>query len=261
MGRHRREFLQAVGGMVVGGLALRTLPAWGGQKDIEAVAFDAFTLLDGRPVVAAAEQLVPGQGAKLVEVWRNRLFEYSWLRAIGRKYLDFEAVSAEALAYAAAALQRPLSAEVRRTFLEATTRLPAWPEAASVLKELRASGRKVAFLSNFTARMFSIALRSSGLEGLVGSLSTDSVQTYKPDPRAYQLAVDSFGMPKERIAFVAHAGWDAVGAAWFGFPTFWINRTSTPREELTAPAYTTLTSLSPLPTLLAAGVEQRDHGK
>jgi len=260
MGRHRREFLQAVGGMVLGGLALRTLPAWGGQKGIDAVAFDAFTLLDGRPVLAAAEHLVPGQGAKLIEVWRNRLFEYSWLRATGRRYLDFEAVSAEALAHAAATLQLSLPTEVRRTFLEATVRLPAWPEAASVLKDLSASGRKVAFLSNFTPRMLASALRSSGLEGLVGSLSTDSVQTYKPDPRAYQLAVDSFAVPKERIAFVAHAGWDAVGAAWFGFPTFWINRTGTTREELAAPAYTTLTSLSPLPGLLAGGVEGRARG-
>jgi 2-haloacid dehalogenase len=260
MKTHRREFLQAVGGVVVGGLALRTLPAWSGQKGIEAVAFDAFTLLDGRPVVAAAEHLVPGQGAKLVELWRNRLFEYSWLRATGRRYLDFEVVSAEALAHAAAALQLPLPAEVRRTFLEATVRLPAWPEAASVLKELGASGRKLAFLSNFTPRMLASALRSSGLEGLLGSLSTDSVQTYKPDPRAYQLAVDSFAMPKERIAFVAHAGWDAVGAAWFGFPTFWINRTGTPREDLTAPTYTTLTSLSPLSGLLGVGVEERARG-
>ena len=95
----------------------------------------------------------------------------------------------------------------------------------------------------------------------MGSLSTDSVQTYKPDPRAYQLAVDSFAVPRERIAFVAHAGWDAVGAAWFGFPTFWINRTGAPREELAAPAYTTITSLSPLSGLLAAGVEERARSK
>jgi 2-haloacid dehalogenase len=101
--------------------------------------------------------------------------------------------------------------------------------------------------------------RSSGLEGLLESLSTDAARTYKPDPRAYQLAVDSFRVPKERIAFVASGAWDAVGAAWFGFPTFWINRRGIPREELAAPAYTTLTSLSPLPGLVAGGNVESTH--
>ena len=256
MRTHRREFLQAVGAVAVGGLALHAPRARGERRDIEAVAFDAFTLLDGRPVAAAAERLVPGQGATLVEAWRNRLFQYSWLCVAGKRYVDFETLSAEALAYALSALRLDLASDVRRSLLEAAVLLPAWPEAASVLKELRASGRKVAFLSNFTSGMLARTSRSSRLEGLVGSLSTDPVRTYKPDPRAYQLAVDSFGVPKERIAFVAHAGWDAVGAAWFGFPTFWINRTNIPREELAAPAATTLTSLSPLPGLLAASADR-----
>ena len=250
MRTHRREFLQAVGATALGGLALHSLRAWGRQKEIEAVAFDAFTLFDGRPVVAAAERLVPGQGAALVEAWRNRLFQYSWLCVAGKKYVDFEALSGDAFTYATAALRLTLPADVRRTLLEASVQLPAWPEAASVLKDLKGSGRKLAFLSNFTPRMLASASRSSGLEGLLGSLSTDSVRTYKPDPRAYQLAVDSFGVPRERIAFVAHGGWDAVGAAWFGFPTVWINRTGIPREELPVPTYTMLTSLSPLPGLL-----------
>ena len=256
MRAHRREFLQAVGTMAVGGLAFRAPRALSGQSEIEAVAFDAFTLLDGRPVVAAAERLVPGQGASLVEAWRNRLFQYSWLCVAGKRYVDFETLSGDAFNYATAALRLTLAVEARRTLLEASVQLPAWPEAVSVLKELRASGRKLAFHSNFTPRMLASASRSSGLAGLLGSLSTDAVRTYKPDPRAYQLAVDSFGVPRERIAFVAHGGWDAVGAAWFGFPTVWINRTGIPREELPAPEYAMLTSLSPLPGLLAARADR-----
>lgn len=261
MKTHRRKFLGLAGGAVVGSLVFRARPARGEKvaNRIEAVGFDAFTVLDGRPVVAAAEQLVPGQGTKLVEIWRNRLFEYSWLRVVGRRYADFETVSAEALAYSAAALKLNLSSQVQHAFLDATVRLPAWPEAAQVLKDLRARGLKLAFLSNFSPRMLASVSRSSGLEGLLESLSTDAVRTYKPDPKAYHLAVDSFGVPKERIAFVANGAWDAVGGAWFGFPTFWINRTGIPREELAAASYTTLTSLSPLPELLAAGTTARSR--
>jgi len=34
--------------------------------------------------------------------------------------------------------------------------------------------------------------------------------------------------------FVAFAGWDVAGAKWFGYPTFWNNRTDAPAEELEA---------------------------
>ncbi len=31
---------------------------------------------------------------------------------------------------------------------------------------------------------------------------------------------------------MAFAGWDAAGAKWFGYPTFWVNRAGASREEL-----------------------------
>jgi 2-haloacid dehalogenase len=42
------------------------------------------------------------------------------------------------------------------------------------------------------------------------------------------------GLRREEILFVAHAGWDAAGAKAFGYPTFWVNRTDLPPEELGA---------------------------
>ena len=38
-------------------------------------------------------------------------------------------------------------------------------------------------------------------------------------------------MPRERILFVAFAGWDAAGAKLFGYPTFWVNRLGLPPER------------------------------
>ena len=43
-----------------------------------------------------------------------------------------------------------------------------------------------------------------------------------------------FQHKKEEILFVAFAGWDASGAKWFGYPTFWVNRLDSPVEELNA---------------------------
>ena len=35
-----------------------------------------------------------------------------------------------------------------------------------------------------------------------------------------------------RILFVTSNGWDAAGASWYGFTTFWINRSGQPLEAL-----------------------------
>ena len=91
----------------------------------------------------------------------------------------------------------------------------------------------MAFLANPTPRMFDAVVRNSGLEGLLeGHLSTDRVQAYKPDPRAYQMGIDAFGLGREEIAFAASASWDAAGAKAFGYPTIWVNRAALPVEEL-----------------------------
>jgi 2-haloacid dehalogenase len=37
---------------------------------------------------------------------------------------------------------------------------------------------------------------------------------------------------KSEILFVASTGWDAAGARWYGYPTYWVNRLNAPMEEL-----------------------------
>lgn len=46
------------------------------------------------------------------------------------------------------------------------------------------------------------------------------------------MAVDAFGLPATEILFAASAGWDATGAKWLGYPTFWVNRQRLPMDEL-----------------------------
>ena len=56
--------------------------------------------------------------------------------------------------------------------------------------------------------------------------------SYKTAPQAYALAPQAFGVPAEQILFVSSNGWDACGATWYGFKTFWINRLGHPPEAL-----------------------------
>jgi 2-haloacid dehalogenase len=81
--------------------------------------------------------------------------------------------------------------------------------------------------------MLDTAIATTGLGGLVDQwLSTDRIRTYKPDPGAYQMGIDAFGVGLEEIAFAAFGAWDAAGARAFGFTTFWVNRLDQPVEEL-----------------------------
>jgi 2-haloacid dehalogenase len=84
-----------------------------------------------------------------------------------------------------------------------------------------------------TAKMLEVGIKNSGLDGCFEHvLSTDHIRAYKPDPRAYHMAIDVFNLRREQILFAAFAGWDAAGAKWFGYPTFWVNRLDLPAEEL-----------------------------
>ena len=81
--------------------------------------------------------------------------------------------------------------------------------------------------------MLDAGIKKSGLEKVFEHvLSTDEIRTYKPDPRAYRMAIEKFRLAKEEILFVAFAGWDAAGAKSFGYTTFWINRLGLPAERL-----------------------------
>lgn len=229
----RRELLALAAGGAVGALLSPATAVAAGGRGIRALAFDAFPIFDPRPIGALAERLFPGRGAELTNAWRTRQFEYQWLRALAGRYADFWRATEEALAFAAAMLRLELTAERRDRLMQAHLELEAWPEVASALRALRSAGIRLAFLSNATPQILTAGIERAGLGGVFEHvLSTDRVRTYKPDPRAYQMALDAFGLERREIGFVAFAGWDAAGAKWFGYPTFWVNRLGLPAEAL-----------------------------
>jgi len=200
---------------------------------IKAIALDGFTVFDPRPVAAATERRFPGRGSDLYELWRTRQFEYTWLRTLGGHYTDFRSITSQALSYAANALGLPLSDSDREELVAVFEQLPAWPDARPILSKLREHRISLVFLSNLPEEMLLKLTRDNGLQELFDPpLSTDRVSAFKPDPRAYAMALNAFGLNKQEIGFAAFAAWDAVGAAWFGYPTAWINRLHMPLEQL-----------------------------
>lgn len=234
----RRGFLQLIGGSV----AASALPTFA-QARMEtphrskAIALDAFPIFDPRPIAQLTEQLFPGKGEVLGLAWRTRQFEYQWLRALSGRYADFVRTTEDALVFACKQQKLELTPSARERLMQAYFELKAWPDVPAALEALKKADIRLAFLSNMTEPMLRAGMKNAGLEShFPHVLSTDQVRTYKPDPRAYQLGVDAFGLSREEILFVAFAGWDVAGAKWYGYPTFWVNRLNAPAEELGAAA-------------------------
>jgi 2-haloacid dehalogenase len=233
--KNRREFLTAGGGLASAFSLPKPVTAATRHRNFKAIAFDAFPVFDPRPIAALCESLFPGRGSDLVNLWRTRQFEYTWLRTISNRYADFEHVTNDSLTFVAKALKLDMAVGKREQLMQAHFELKTWPDAIPALKSLQEAGLRLAFLSNFTSKMLNSCIENSGLGGVFEQvLSTDLARTYKPDARAYQLGVEALKVPQEEILFAAFAGWDAAGAKSFGYSTFWVNRLGLPPEELDA---------------------------
>lgn len=226
----------------------------------KAVIFDAYgTLFDVHSVIAAAEQMFPGHGDALSQLWRQKQIEYTQLRTLahpaGAHYRPFWDITLDALRFSAKKLHLTLGRAAEKRLMDEYACLSAFPDAVPALRQLRdapsapsgfgpaaargkagaaATARSgLAILSNGNPQMLDIAVKSAGMTGLFDHvLSVDTVRAYKPSPAAYALGTQAFSAEPREIVFVSSNGWDVAGAGWFGFTTFWLNRQNAPAEEL-----------------------------
>jgi 2-haloacid dehalogenase len=227
----RRDFLM----MTAGVLSHKSSHAasLASRSPIKAVAFDAFPIFDPRPIAALVESLFPGQGAAIMLVWRTRQFEYQWLRALAGQYVSFLQATEDSLLFTLEQLQLELSTDKRQQLMLAWSNLTVWPDVLDAITALRKLGLRLVLLSNMTDAALQAGLKKADIDhAFEAVLSTDQIRSYKPDPKAYQLAIDYLQLPREEVLFVAFAGWDVAGAKWFGYPTYWMNRLASPAEAL-----------------------------
>jgi 2-haloacid dehalogenase len=221
-------------GAIAAGAAL--LPGAGyalAHGPVDAIAFDGFPIFDPRSVVQKVAALVPDRGRELAQSWSTKLFGNSWLYTAAGRYAPFDELADNALRYAAESLGLTLSSSDRTMLVGAYSNLDVWPDVSAALLRLRDAGIRLAFLSNLGEAALRANMARNGLDALFDHvLSTDRVRAFKPSPKAYAMALDAFGLPKSRIGFAAFGGWDAAGAAWFGYRTAWVNRLGVPLERL-----------------------------
>ena len=201
---------------------------------IHAIVFDAYgTLFDVFSIRELAEKIFPDSGQALTELWRDKQIEYTHLRTMSNQYKPFWEITQDALRFACKKLNLILSLDSQDTLMSQYARLQAFPENVKVLQQLRANGFKLAILSNGNLQMLQSAVEAAGMQNVFAHLlSVDIVKKFKTAPEAYQMAPDIFGLTPNNILFVSSNCWDVCCATWFGYTTFWVNRTGAPLEEL-----------------------------
>ena len=220
--------------------------------EVEACVFDAYgTLFDVHSAAARMKDELGEKADALSEMWRLKQLQYTWLRSLMGRHEDFWQVTGDALDYSMRALGMENDG-LRAKLMELYLQLDAYPEVSDVLTQLKDSGMKTAILSNGEPSMLIAAAKSANIYSLLdGVLSIEKVGIFKPHPLTYQIAVDELKVAANQISFQSSNGWDAHGAAAFGFVVAWVNRFDQPRESLPDGPHAEIKTLSDLPDLLS----------
>lgn len=176
---------------------------------------DSWTLWND---VAGGEQ--PGR------LWRAEYLRVTYRTGAYRPYEDLVADAAEAVG-----LPRRRAEDLADRYAD----LQPWPDVREVLGALGAAGVKLGVVTNCSETLGRIAAGCTGIRFDV-LVTAERAGVYKPDPRAYQLALDELGVPVERCLFVAGSAYDLFGTSAIGLATFWHDRIGmTPPEGAPLP--------------------------
>jgi len=202
-------------------------------QNIQACVFDAYgTLLDVNSAAERCRDDLGDQADALAEIWRAKQLQYTWLSSLMGRHRDFSDITGLGLDYALETLGLN-DAALRAKLMDLYQVLDAYPEVPQMLAALQGAGLKTAILSNGTPQMLAAAVNAGGIgDHLDDVISIEDVGVYKPAPEVYQLAVDRLGVAKDHICFLSSNGWDATGAAAFGFQVAWVNRAGLVQEKL-----------------------------
>ncbi|MEV7548598.1 haloacid dehalogenase type II [Amycolatopsis sp. NPDC089917] len=179
---------------------------------IDALVFDILGTLVDEPagIRAAIRQATPDADAdELVKQWLGHVATEQRRIVDGdRPYTPSDVLDREA------AQSDTLAAAGRR--------MPPWPDTVEGLNKL-AEHYPLIGLSNASRTTL---LRMNAYAGLRWhqALSAEEVQSYKPDPAVYGLAVELTKTKPERLLMVAAHAWDLRGAQSVGLRTAYVAR-------------------------------------
>lgn len=139
--------------------------------------------------------------------------------------MSFRVVTRRALDYTLTKAGLSVSELQSEALVDEWDRLQPWPEAVSILNQVRARGYQVGLLSNGDHAM---------LTKLIGTLpvtvhhifSSEQAGYYKPHPAVYQLPLQALTLKPAQVLHVAGSPTDVLGTKAAGLPCYWSNRSN-----------------------------------
>jgi 2-haloacid dehalogenase len=193
----------------------------------QAIGFDIYgTLVDPLEMNEHLRPLVGKDLAdRMSELWRNKQIEYTFRRALMRRYEDFGHCTRRSLVYAARVSGVELSDEDHERLVKEYQTLRPFPDVISGLKAMKEEGHTlVAFSNGVEATARTLLDRAGVLSYLEGVISVDDLRTFKPDPQVYLYLAGRLRRAPEETWLVSSNPFDVIGAKATGLKAAWIRR-------------------------------------
>lgn len=190
------------------------------------IAFDVYgTLVDPLGIADTLRGFVGDRAPVFAQSWREKQLEYTFRRALMRRYRDFAVCTREALVHTDARLATGLSPAAIEALMARYLELPAYPEAVEAVAALRGRGHRVFAFSNGRPDDLRHLLQFGGLLDLLdGVVSVDPVSSYKPDPAVYEHFLRSTDSRAAATWLVSGNPFDVIGARSAGWHAAWVRR-------------------------------------
>ena len=190
------------------------------------LAFDVYgTLIDPFHM---EEHLRPAFGERAreaSELWRGKQLEYSFRRALMKRYVDFNQCTTQALRFVCAQLGVTISEDALTKLMDQYLRLPAYADVPAALMSLATTGFRMVACSNGTESAVRGLLEHAGvLQQFSGIVSVDRIRTFKPDPAVYEYLAAETRAAKENIWLISSNPFDVIGAKACGLRVAWVRR-------------------------------------
>ena len=193
-----------------------------------ALAFDVYgTLIDTAGVVTTLGGMIGDRAAGFASLWREKQLEYSFRRALMRRYEVFAVCVGDALDFCCASLDVTLTEAQREALLAAYRHLPAFEDARMSLAGLDRDRFAAYAFSNGTREAVETLLEGAGIrDHFVDVVSVDEIGSFKPNPDVYHHFLSRSGAAAGRAWLISGNPFDVIGALGVGMKSAWIRRSA-----------------------------------